>query len=119
MVENDSKSNTRALLVLPAEGGQPRELLRTSSSGPESLGVGLWWSPDNKFVLFRKGPGVARETFRISAEGGTAIKYAAEYSAQGAPAMHPDGRQVAFPMGQHRIEIWAMENFLPNANARR
>ena len=115
LVAGDPNSRTRALMVMPAEGGQPRELLRTSSLGSESLGGGLWWSPDGKFILFRKGPNAMRETFRIPAEGGTAVKYGAEYSAQGPPAMHPDGRQVAFPMGQHRIEIWAMENFLPNA----
>jgi Tol biopolymer transport system component len=101
-----------SLLAVPAEGGEPRELLHTPWAGKESLGVFAAWSPEGKYVIFRKGPAGGRETYRIPAEGGAAVKYGAEWSV-GPPAINPDGRQVAFPMGQHKIEIWAMENFLP------
>jgi hypothetical protein len=29
------------------------------------------------------------------------------------PSIHPDGRQFAFVMGEPKLEIWALENFLP------
>ena len=114
----DRSTQSGSLLVIPAEGGEPRELQRTSNSGPESMGVFATWSPDGKYVIFRKGPAAARETFRIPAEGGTAVKYGGEWSV-GPPSINPNGRDVAFPMGQHKIEIWAMENFLPSLAAKK
>lgn len=115
---NRSTQST-SLLIIPAEGGGSHELLRTSNSGPEQLGVFVAWTPDGKYVIFRKGaPPATREPFRIPAEGGTAVKYGAEWSA-GPPSINPDGRQVAFPMGEHKIEIWALENFLPKPVAGR
>ena len=118
VVGSDKSTQSSALMVIPAGGGAPRELVRTSNAGPESLGVFLTWSLDGKYVIFRKGPAAARETFRIPAEGGTAVKYGAEWTV-GPPSINPDGRQVAFPMGEHKIEIWALENFLPKSVAGR
>ena len=114
----DNSAQSSALLVIPAGGGAARELLRTSSSGPESLGIFVAWSPDGKYVIFRKGPAVARETFRIQAEGGNAVKYGAEWSV-GPPSINPNRRDVAFPLGEPKIEIWAMENFLPRQTAKK
>lgn len=108
----DRSTKSGSLLLVPAEGGEPRELLRLSDSGPETLGRFVGWLPDGKFLLFRKGPGVARETWRIPVEGGAPAKYGAEWTV-GPPTINPDGRQVAFPMGERKLEIWAMENFLP------
>jgi hypothetical protein len=80
------------------------------------MGTYVAWLPDGKSLLFRKGPSNARETFRISVEGGTPVNYGAEWTS--APStIHPDGRQVAFPAGERKIEIWAMENFLPTLTA--
>jgi Tol biopolymer transport system component len=107
----DKSTQSGSLLVIPAEGGQPRELLRTPASGPEQLGAWVEWSPDGKYVIFRKGS-PTRENFRIPVEGGTPLKYAGDWMV-GPSTTNPDGRQVAFAMGQHKIEIWAMENFLP------
>jgi Tol biopolymer transport system component len=112
VVSFDRSAENSALLVTSVDGGAPRELLRTSNSGPDSIGAFTTWSPDGKYVIFRKGPAAARETYRIPADGGTAVRYGAEWSV-GPPSINPNGRDVAFPMGQHRIEIWAMENFLP------
>ena len=30
---------------------------------------------------------------------------------------HPDGRQLAFTAGEFKVELWAMENFLPDLTA--
>jgi len=114
----ERSTHSSALMTMPVDGGRPRELLRTSNLGSDSLGAFVAWLPDGKSILFRKGPVVSRETFRIPADGGTAVKYGAAWSL-GQPVMNPNGRDVAFPMGQHTIEIWAMDNFLPKAAAAR
>jgi Tol biopolymer transport system component len=115
----DGSTQSGSLLVIPAGDGEARELLHTSNSGPEQLGVFVAWTPDGKYVIFRKGgPPATRETFRIPAEGGAATKYGAEWT-PGPFSINPDGRQVAFPMGEHKIEIWALENFLPKPVAGR
>jgi Tol biopolymer transport system component len=102
-----------SLLVVPVEGGQPHELLRVSA--PETLGEFVKWLPDGKSLLFRKGPEEGpggRATFRIPVEGGTPVKYGAEWT-PGPFSIRSDGRQVAFMTGQPKFEIWALENFLP------
>ena len=88
-----------------------------SLSGSETLVQFVAWLPEGKFLLFRKGPGVARETFRIPVEGGTPAKYGAEWSG-GPPTINPDGRQVAFQRGQPKFEVWALENFLSGLQAK-
>ena len=104
----DRRTQSGSLLVIPAEGGEPRELLRTSSSGPDQLGAWVEWSPDGKYVIFRRGS-PRRENFRIPAGGGTPVKYAGEWMV-GPSTTSPDGHQVAFAQGEHKIEIWAMES---------
>jgi Tol biopolymer transport system component len=109
----DNATKSGSLLVVPVEGGASRELFRASYSSPEQLGIWAEWTPDGKFVIFRKGDQtVGRETYRIPLQGGTPVKYGNEWT-PGPHSINPDGRRVAFPLGEHRIEIWAMENFLP------
>jgi Tol biopolymer transport system component len=114
----DRSSQTGSLLVVPVDGAAPRELLRTSNSGPEQLGFFAAWSPDGRYVIFRKGGPATRETFRIPAQGGTPIRFGAEWT-PGPSSINPDGRHVAFANGEHAIEIWAMENFLPSPAAKK
>jgi Tol biopolymer transport system component len=109
----DKAAQAGALVMIPVDGGSPHELLRTANASPDQLGVFVEWTPDGKHVVFRKGGRPAtRETFRIPAEGGVAIKYGSSWT-PGPNSISPDGRQVAFAQGQHKIEIWAIENFLP------
>lgn len=111
----DKSTQSGSLLVIPAEGGEPRELLRTSITGSDQLGAWVEWSPDGKYVIFRKGS-PTRQNFRIPAEGGAAVNYAGEWMV-GPSSTNPDGRRVAFAQGQHEIEIWALKNFLPALKA--
>lgn len=115
----DRNSRSTALLLALAQGGEPRELLRLRE--PEGFGGGVEWSPDGSFLLFGKFYGddqTRRETWRISAEGGAPRKL--ELNGQG-HRIHPDGRQVAFVVGDRfrKVEVWAMENFLPVLQASR
>lgn len=106
----DRKTQSGAVLVMPSGGGEPREVVRASASGSGQLGGWVEWSPDGRYLIFRKGS--PRENYRVPVEGGAAVKYAGEWMT-GPSSTSPDGRQVAFGRGEHRIEIWAMENLLP------
>lgn len=98
------------------QGGEPRELLRVAE--PETLGGFVAWSPDGKSLLFRKfvAGATRRDIWRISAEGGTPHEVGLNEGIGRSPSIHPDGHQVAYTtIGQSKHEIWALENFLPQA----
>lgn len=109
----DRRNNSSSFTVVPAEGGQPRELLRVSA--PEDIRAPRW-SSDSKFMVFEKtnmrDPNQF-EIWSIPAEGGTAHKIELKEAESGSLHIHPDGRRVAFTMGEPKMEIWVMENLLP------
>jgi hypothetical protein len=127
------------LKVVPAAGGEPRELLQLQE--PEHI-RGMAWTPDGRYLIYllakmRTVPLRNRfSLWRISAEGG-APEQVHEFDArQGAPPpifvvrVHPDGNLIALVgfVGQMRTpqmrprpqdqelqdqELWVLENFLP------
>jgi Tol biopolymer transport system component len=108
-----------SLLVMPADGGTEREVLRVS--GQETLGAFVAWLPDNRSLLFRKFAKGAtrRDPWRISIDG----EGLRELNLNGVlgpnPSIHPDGRQFAFASGSPSLEVWTLENFLPVLGAKR
>jgi len=114
---------TRVLQVIPAAGGEPREVLRLPPS--EIMLVGPVWMPDGKYIIIGKGkrypdnPWTERnqlfELWRIPVEGGEPQKLGFAVKASRRLSVHPDGRQIAFirPGTRHRVGIWAMDNLLP------
>jgi len=123
----DPSGSTTTWLV-PVDGGEPRALLRASP--PEAIiGSLVKWSRDGKSLLIgkRKGDRSPTELWRVSAADGSAHKvdlnpdWAPFLAVNGrqATSFHPDGRQVAFVMGKSELEVWALENFLPSAAARK
>jgi len=107
------------LKVMPAAGGEPRELLRLQP--PERFNS-IAWTADGREILFVKGsPSVQEHTFelwRVSAEGGEPQKL--ELAMDNLQVrVHPDGRRIAFSAGKWIREIWVMENFLPEGKAQK
>jgi Tol biopolymer transport system component len=102
-----SQPASPALLVMPAGGGNPREVLKA--------GIGaLEWTPDGSQLLFRQGS----ELWRIPAEGGEPRRlgltsHTGGFSSGASLSVHPDGRRIAFSSGEQNIEVWVLENFLP------
>ena len=113
-----------ALKVMPAAGGEPRELFRLEDPEESFHGdySGLAWTPDGRYILFgRTKSGEPQELWRIPTEGGKPQKLLAMHKLSQIN-IHPDGRRIAFtgftdgPLG---TEVWVMENFLPEFTAAR
>ncbi|MFN7933725.1 MAG: hypothetical protein U0R19_10375 [Bryobacteraceae bacterium] len=109
-----SRKNAVAVLVAPSGGGAPRELLRVSEPQRAVL---LAFTPDSQAAIVRKvlAPGSV-EIWRYPLDGGAPKKLEGGVEVpQALFSVHPDGRQVAFPVNlpASPFEIWALENFMP------
>ena len=104
-----------ALLVLPAAGGDPRELPRVPKGGLS----GVAWTPDGQQVFFSRAGEGTPELWRIPREGGQPQRLELGASWQGDVSLHPDGRHIAFTAGKTKSEVWVMENFLSELRAAR
>jgi Tol biopolymer transport system component len=109
----DGKPASRAIVLVPKSGGEPRVLWRldsTEASGHNRLA----WSRDSKFVL---SVGAGDELWREPVDGGTPQKLGVTVPGVTRLSMHPDGRRLAISAGSRKVEVWAMENFLPKAGS--
>ncbi len=119
----DPATRSMVLMLVPASGGEPRELIRLKE--PESIGFySLAWTPDGRQVLFVKredvpGAEARNSLWRVSVEGGAAQKIELGVPNPRGIRFHPDGRRIAFSAGENAAEIWVLENFLPKLSASR
>jgi len=111
------------LLVMPAAGGEARQLVRIDEEEVPFWGTPSW-TPDGRYVAFLKGvKGEAQisykerhwQLWRVAAEGGQPQSLGLTFTGQltGALRLHPDGRRVAIDDIKMNLEVWVMENFLP------
>jgi len=104
----DRQKKTVVLKLMPAGGGEARELLVIPEQ--ESIAPGdLVWMRDSKQILFVKESAL----WVIPAEGGEPHRLNLSMKGLRGLRFHPDGRQVAFEAGDRSAEVWVMENFLP------
>ncbi len=104
-------NNSHRILVMPATGGEPRELQRYEAEGPTVLNVA--WSPDGRNVLYTVRTDDTHQLWRISVAGGLPQKIDLAMESIQQLRIHPDGRRIAFDAGSGGAEVWVMENFLP------
>jgi Tol biopolymer transport system component len=107
-----------AIRLMPAAGGEWRELCRF----PKSETDGSWdlrWTPDgrNLLILRRAGKDGIPELWRIPVAGGEPQRTGLSMEGMGLFSIHPDGRRIAFESGSRSRkpnELWVLEN-LPAA----
>jgi Tol biopolymer transport system component len=124
-VEPDKAKQSAAIKIMPVAGGEPRELLRVGP--PESINdeSRMEWTPDGRHLLIvrRSSRGwPMTELWRVPVQGGEPQKLGLAMERIRFPSVHPDGRRIAFDAGQwkpRRLELWVMENFLPELKAGR
>lgn len=107
------------LEVMPAGGGEPRKVLRLPTNWDGFGRSQLAWTPDQRYLLFVTEGNKLEDLWRVPVTGGepgrTGVSVNGFFRSLG---MHPDGRRLTFGSvedGAH--ELWALENFLPNAPA--
>jgi Tol biopolymer transport system component len=122
----DPATKTAKLLLVPVDGGQPRDLLRLTR--PEVVVNCCVWTPDSSAVLLVKDTGARRELWLTPVDEGRPRKLDIDPDLwmNGSPdpekeafGLSPDGRSIAFQMGKTVSEVWALENFLPAPKPRK
>ena len=117
---------THVLRVVPTAGGEAREIFRSKESEPFHSATPLAWMPDGRHLIIGTGPfsgapgsGDALELWRIPVEGGKAVSLGPAMSQLTHLRVHPDGKRVVFEAGERRAEVWALDNILPELQAKR
>jgi Tol biopolymer transport system component len=106
---------TWAIKVIPAAGGEAREIARVAP--PHSIPGfgGLNWTPDGRHVYFVRASGPLQETrelWRAPVDGGAAMPTGLAARALRDSRLHPDGRQMAYTAGEGNSEVWVLEHLL-------
>lgn len=119
-VWRDPKHNTTALKVMPATGGEPRELLKVQK--PKEISA-LAWTPDSRHIIYAISTAGDKlwtekkfELWRIATGGGQPDDLGLVMDGVRAYGLsvHPDGRRIAFTAGTPRHpEVWVLKDFLP------
>jgi Tol biopolymer transport system component len=114
----NEEGKSQVLLVMPAAGGETRELVRVDGEKETPFWGSASWTPDGRYVVFFKGvkgKDGQWQLWRIAAEGGEPQRLGLNVTGQltGALRLHPDGRRVAIADVKVNLEVWVMENFLP------
>jgi len=118
----DPAGKTKALLIIPVDGGLSREVVRMT--GEKEVVLGVEWVPDSKSVLFQKPAGPNVELWQGFVDGREALitqKLEPEL-AQGNIRLSSDGLRVAGALPGHDAteaqapgQIMVLDHFLPAA----
>jgi Tol biopolymer transport system component len=109
----DPPKKSTLLNIVPTDGGESRELLRTQEF------VWLYgWTPDGRELIFANKASVLKagqptELWRMPVTGGKPQRLDLAIENLQNLRFHPDGQRVAFSAGAYKAEVWVMENFLP------
>ena len=104
----DRATNERVLLLVPLDGGAPRDLMR----GPTGAGPTAW-TPDSKGVIVRMN----LELWVVPIDGSAPRKLATVLDPNTFKfTISPDGRRVAYRIKEAEpappIQVWKFEHFL-------
>jgi len=113
-----NREGKRAIKIMPASGGEPREIYSFEQEGNQIMTPA--WSADGRYIYFSKlqksPPGAMMDLYRISVDGGEAQKLDLAMGRIRHLSVHPDGQRIAFSSlgaNPEQSQVWVMENFLP------
>ncbi|MGB2845197.1 MAG: tetratricopeptide repeat protein [Candidatus Aminicenantaceae bacterium] len=110
------EENIRVLKIIPASGGELREIHRFKQGGRWFIDIA--WSPDGQYIYFYKSipKDWKWELWRIPSKGGKAQDLGLRMGRYMHLNVHPDGKHLVFAAYTKESlsqELWVMENFLP------
>ncbi len=91
-VLGDPATNSAAIKIMPASGGQVSELVGGLQFPTLMLGN---WSPDGRYLYYVVG-GQSGGLWRVSADGGAPQRLEVNMKGLRHPFLHPDGRRISF-----------------------
>jgi Tol biopolymer transport system component len=112
------------VVLVPVEGGEPRELVRVDAPEGISYGpYGLEWTPDGRHLIIAGNTNPEqRRTFWIVNHDGTGLRELVSITSAGAhagtparPRLHAGGREISVIAGRTRWEAWALDGLRPLA----
>ena len=114
----------RSLRIMPASGGDAREVWSFGETKRGTPGGEHTWTPDGRYIVFSTpDPSDLRvwDLWRVPVEGGKPEKMGLQRRwGISSLTVRPDGRQLAFAgRGTSSVdsELWVLENFLPKPPA--
>lgn len=114
----------RSLKIMPASGGDAKEIWSFGETKRGTPTGDHTWIPDNRYIVFSTpDPSDFRvwNLWRVPVEGGKPEKLGLERRwGIWSLTVHPDGRRLAFANrggASTDSEVWVMENFLPPAGS--
>lgn len=98
----------KTIKVIPATGGEPKELIRRA---PEYKILSLEWKPGSQEIYFIKG-GELNQLWSLGLEDHQPHRIDLSLRSMREMCFHPGGTLIAFKAGYLEAELWVMENLL-------
>jgi len=121
---NGGSEATRSLRIMPASGGDVREIWSFGETKQGTPTISHTWTPDGRYILFGapdQSDLPSYDLWRVPVEGGKPEKMGLQRRwGIWHITVRPDGRQIMFAGrggASTDSELWVLENFLPPAQS--
>ncbi|MBK5291342.1 MAG: PD40 domain-containing protein [Acidobacteriia bacterium] len=120
----DNQNSKDSILVIPAGGGQSRQILELKTKNSRRIPAFDWMAGGTSLLISLRGEGSGDawqmcELVRVPIDGGKPQPTGFKMANIRHLNVSPDGSRIAFQAGEYKGETWTLENFLPKTAARR